>query len=292
MATGIFAGIITIDIQFLVPEYPPPNTKVKAHNNDVSIGGPATNAGITFSHLGGSAHLLTGIGNHHFTGMMQQELAEYEVDYTDIKPECTLQPTFASIITSEENGDRTVFSYNPRNLNAVKLDIIDQLNMESYDFVMIDGFYMNFALELAQKAKASQIPVILDGGSWKPGMEELLKYVDIPICSDHFYPPGTQSSYEVIEALHRYPGVRHVAITRGDQPILYSSGKGIATCPVQQPHQIIDTLGAGDVFHGAFGYYYTETKEFKDSLYRASSIAGQSCEHLGTKTWMSTGKYV
>ncbi len=60
--SGLFVGLNTIDIQFLVNEYPESNTKTIVSRNGVYLGGPATNAAITFSKLGGESTLLKHLG--------------------------------------------------------------------------------------------------------------------------------------------------------------------------------------------------------------------------------------
>jgi sugar/nucleoside kinase (ribokinase family) len=285
MARGLFAGIITIDIQFLADHYPASNSKVKAKNNLVSIGGPATNAAVTFSHLGGKTHLLTSIGNHQFTTMMTDELKTYNVLFSDINPRCTAKPTFASIITSAENGDRTVFSYHPENISTIDMHLLEEINLDDYDFVFVDGFFMDFALRLTEKAIDAGIPVIFDGGSWKKGTEKLLHNITIAICSNNFHPPGKPTAEETLRFLYTHPNMQHAAITRGEEPIvlLWEDKPGFLT--VKETH-VIDTLGAGDIFHGAFCYHYMESYDFEFSLKQASIIAAKSCNFFGTREWM------
>ena len=65
--SGLFVGLTTIDIQYLVDTFPALNSKMVAGTFAMSVGGPATNAAITFAHLGGKSHLMSAIGNNQFT---------------------------------------------------------------------------------------------------------------------------------------------------------------------------------------------------------------------------------
>jgi len=282
---GLFHGITTVDIQFLVEEYPPANTKSKADWNEVNTGGPATNAAITFSHLGGRGHLVSGIGNHHFTPLITDDLKHHMLEFTDLTPDYDHLPTFATIITSEKNGDRTVFSHHPKKVEIQK-HVLDHLVMDSFDIVMLDGFFMDYGIELAKKANNQHISVVLDGGSWKPGMEKLLPYINIAICSNDFYPPGTQTEEEVFDYFSRYDNIRYVAITRGGSDILYCKNQESVRQINIEPVRAVDTLGAGDVFHGAFCYYFAINNDFGNSLRKASQVAGHSCKYFGTRSWM------
>jgi len=91
---------------------------------------------------------------------------------------------------------------------------------------------------------------VLDGGSWKEGTDELLGFADTAICSNDFKPPGCANEDEVIDYLIGR-GVANIAITKGAHPIRFQSdaASGSVRVPLIEP---VDTMGAGDIFHGAF----------------------------------------
>lgn len=281
---GLFIGLSTIDLQFLVDSYPKSNIKVKALHHEINIGGPATNAAIAYAHLGGTSLLVTGIGKNHFTNLITEEILKYGISYVDFTPDCDASPTFASIITSKENGDRTVFSYNPDNKH-ISVSVLESINIEDFDIVLIDGFHPKAALPIIKKANNEGIPVVYDGGSWKDYSCELLDYIDIAICSNDFFPPNCYDKQDTLKFLSEEKGINKVAITRGQDTIIFSDNNIKGKIQVYDS-QIVDTLGAGDIFHGAFCYYYCLNKTFEKSLQLASGIATESCKHFGTRSWM------
>lgn len=282
---SFFVGLNVIDIQFLVDAYPSSNTKTKAIKNDIYTGGPATNAAVTFSYLGGEADLLTPVGKHALTDFISEDLKKQKVRIFDPIAETEAAPSFASVITSKNNGDRTIFSYHPENLMQNGIDkVIGKIQLEKYDNILVDGFYISIAKEIAGKGKKLGIPVILDGGSWKEGTKELLNSTDIVICSEHFYPPGTKTLQDVIE----YMGDKKIskfAVTRGALPVIYFDNDTVKEIPVPEV-PAIDTLGAGDVFHGAFCYYYAKGLNFAKALEEAVIVAANSCKYFGTREWL------
>jgi sugar/nucleoside kinase (ribokinase family) len=143
---------------------------------------------------------------------------------------------------------------------------------------------MQACLTWSRAARAQRIPVVLDGGSWKDGTLELLKGVDFAICSADFMPPGCSSEDEAIMHL-RACGVRNIAITKGAEPVRFVAGgaSGAVDVPRVEP---VDTMGAGDIFHGAFCYFYSFGCEFQEALRRAARIAAQSCRFHGAREWM------
>jgi sugar/nucleoside kinase (ribokinase family) len=160
--------------------------------------------------------------------------------------------------------------------------ILENLNSIG-DIVLIDGHQMITGYVIAKLAKSKNIPVVIDGGSWKPGFEEILPFVDYAICSANFYPPGC-SNYEEVMAYLSAVGIPHIAITQGEKPIQYLSQGVFGEIAVPQI-DVVDTMGAGDVFHGAFCHYILRVN-FLEALASASKTAAYSCQFFGTREWM------
>ena len=288
---GLFVGLNTIDIQFLVDKYPGVNTKILVDSSCIYTGGPATNAAITFSTLGGNAVLTTFVGDHFFTDFIINELKTYNVKLYDAGFNKNIRPIVSSIITSADTGSRTILTVDPGQVGksiSKYYGFFKKLcrsELKSGNIVLIDCFYIDAAVIIAREAKKLSIPVIIDGGSWKNGMESLLDFVDIAICSENFYPPGLKTTQEVFEYLS-LRNCERIAITRGEKQILYKdkNNYGKISVPEISP---VDTLGAGDIFHGAFCFYYLKENNFVKALRRAVAIASESCMYLGTREWTS-----
>ena len=75
------------------------------------------------------------------------------------------------------------------------------------------------------------------------------------------------------------------AVTRGALPVIYFDNDTVKEIPVPEV-PAIDTLGAGDVFHGAFCYYYAKGLNFAKALEEAVIVAANSCKYFGTREWL------
>ena len=243
-----------------------------------------TNAAVTFSYLGNKAAISGVVGCHPMTQLIKSDLANYQVEIIDHYPTIENPPPVSSIIVSS-TGERAVIS-----INAIKTQVDSQAilpDFQDINIVLIDGHQMELGCAIAKKAKAKNIPVVMDGGSWKPGFDKLLPFVDYAICSANFYPPDCQNSEEVFTYLNQI-GIPHIAITHGEKPIQYLSQNSsqnqiqMLDVPKIQP---ADTLGAGDIFHGAFCNYVLQEK-FTSALEKAAQIAALSCQSFGTRRWM------
>lgn len=283
---GLFVGLATVDMQYLVDAPPAQDAKTPARDFLMATGGPATNAAVTYAHLGGRARLVTRIGDHPLTSFMHDDLSRYEVEVLDLAPKSTALPTVSSVISSPATGERTIVTRRPEH-DLPKDAATIGAAMRDVDIVMVDGHHMPVAIAVAAEARRQGIPVVLDGGSWKAGMETLLPVVDIAICSEGFRPPRAGSPEAALADLAGR-GIGISAITAGGGAILLREGEGIREIAVE-PIEVVDTSGAGDVLHGAFCYWGALGEEASVALARAAEVASRSCMSFGTRTWLETG---
>ena len=279
---GLFVGLVTLDLVYLATAAPSNNQKIVASDYVVAAGGPSTNAAVTFSHLGNQAKLLGVVGAHPMTQLIRADLGTYGVVIADLDPNQSQPPPVSSIIVTQETGERAVVSINAVNSIASRERIPTDI-LQGVDIVLIDGHQMEVGVAIAKLAKALNISVVLDGGSWKPGFERILPFVDYAICSANFYPPSCNSAAEVFAYLSAV-GIPHTAITHGENPIqCFTRGK---TSALEVPQiNAVDTVGAGDIFHGAFCHHILQ-ESFTDALASAARIASHSCQFFGTRRWM------
>lgn len=282
MPDGVFVGLSTIDLILAVDEFPSANTKVIAHSQEMTVGGPAANAAITFSHLGKNSALVTAIGCNQLADIIRAELDHHSVEPIDLVPGYGGLPAISSIWVDRE-GRRSIVSVNTSVFPAPSSEV-DLKQLTGARILLVDGHFMDVCQAWAHAARVQGIPVVLDGGSWKPDTERLLASVDIAICSADFLPSGCSGEDEVIALLHAH-GVQKIAITHGAEPIRYASGSSSGIIPVPQVN-VLDTTGAGDILHGAFCFYFSTGCDFVTALKEAALIASESCTYRGTRVWM------
>ena len=284
VADGIFIGLSTIDIVYNVDEFPAPNSKVAALSQDALVGGPATNACIAFAHLGGKAALVTAVGRHALAALVREELSRYAIELADLNPDFVGLPVISSVAV-DQRGNRNVVSANAARVTTPAARVDARL-LELARVVLVDGHFMQAGQAWAAAAKERNTKVVLDGGSWKDGTEELLKNVHTAICSADFLPPGCGNADEVMEYL-RAAGVGNIAISNGAEPIRFVAGQSAGTLRVPEV-EVVDTMGAGDILHGAYCYYASIGRGFVEALSEAAKIAAESCRYSGTREWMKT----
>ena len=273
--------MVTLDLIYLVEQMPDRNQKIAALSSTIAAGGPATNAAVAFGHLGNNATLLGAVGAHPVNHLILADLQQCGVTIADLTPTRTDSPPVSSIIVTESTGDRAVVA-----MNAIKspIDASLSVRLDEIDIVLIDGHQIEASVTIAQRAKQRGIPVVIDGGSWKPGFDQVLPWVDYAICSANFYPPNCHTSEQVLSYLSKW-GISQIAITHGEGAIEVLS-EGVRGAIAVPKVQVVDTLGAGDIFHGAFCHFILQS-DFFSALTEAAEVAAYSCQFFGTREWMS-----
>ncbi|MGX7894162.1 PfkB family carbohydrate kinase [Tsuneonella sp. HG222] len=273
--TILFVGRSTFDLGYVCPQYPAEDGKLSATHFWAGAGGCALNAAVTARALGSEVRLLTLLGTGPFADAVRAELARYGVPVEDFAPDAEVLPV-SSIVVVPDNSSRTIIDQQPPQTPSREVDV-DALLADA-TMVLIDGWLPDLALPLCRTARDEGIPVVLDGGSWKPWSDRILPYVDHAVVSARFQP----ATLTEIHAL----GPTCAAITRGEQAIEWSTGERTgAVVPPQVA--TVDTLGAGDVFHGAFCHYLAGGSAFEQALEQAAAIAAESCRYYGPRGWIS-----
>ena len=281
---ALFVGLATVDVIYTVEEIPRRDEKISVPGQEISAGGPATNAAVAFAFLGGRAELVSAIGSHPLAGVIRDDLRAHSVRVRDLARNSREIPPLSSIMVVREGGDRTVVSANAAVLSPALAEFVPDW-LDGAAVLLVDGHYMPLCVAAARAARSRGIRVVMDSGSWKQGMQKLLRFVDIAICSDDYRPPGCRDRKDVLEFLQAQ-NIRQVAITCGQSPIRFVDHGRHGRIAIDRIRPT-DTLGAGDILHGAFCYYACQSDaSFRDALTAAARVASFSCRFPGTRQWM------
>lgn len=279
---GYFVGLCTLDSVHRLARLPGRNEKVRSAAHHLAAGGPAANAAVTFAALGGRSTLLTALGGHPLARLAADELTGRGVRVLDAVPEYRAPPPVSSVLVEADSGDRTVASRNDAGMHAALTG--EPPGLETADVLLVDGHHPGLARNAARAAHARGVPVLLDGGSWKPGLTELLPLLDAAACSADFRTPGASTVPGSARALLDH-GVGRVLVTDGPHPVRWWTAEGCGTVPVPRV-PVRDTLGAGDVFHGALARAWP--CGLVEAIGHACAVAAVRVGVPGPRDWLDT----
>ncbi|HZK06328.1 MAG TPA: PfkB family carbohydrate kinase [Actinomycetaceae bacterium] len=274
MATRILAcGLTTVDATYSVTQAPGPDQKVVASGVGYDVGGPAANAARTAHALGAEVTLVTALGRSAFADLARERLEGIRL--VDVAPGCHELPV--STVLVDALGRRAVVS-----VNATRLRVTGPapIGMSDADALLIDGHLMELSIGLASDARRRDVPTVFDGGSYKPGTEDLLAHIDLAAVSADFAFPGGGGTLRQLLDL----GASVAIQTHGAGPIeVATAGETFA---MEVPSvEVVDTLGAGDVFHGALAVAAARRMNLREAIEFAEETAAQSVQAQGAMGW-------
>jgi sugar/nucleoside kinase (ribokinase family) len=272
---GLFVGLATLDLVQRVGQPPGVNEKVVAQRSDLAAGGPAAVAAVTFGALGGRSVLLSALGPGPVARLAAAELDHAWAAGTDL--------SISAITVVDDTGQRSVVSRNAEDLTAVPPADLPMLVGDT-DVVLIDGHHPQLAVAAARAAQAVGVPVVLDCGSPKPVYAELVPLADAVVCSAGFATDSDRSDTAAVALLA--DGARLVAMTAGAAPVRWWTRQDSGALMVPRV-AVRDTLGAGDVLHGAVAF--ARARGMTDPVRVLSfgiAVAVLRVQHVGPREWL------
>lgn len=284
----LFLGRSTVDALYWLERMPEENTKVFARRFEAAPGGPALNAAMTHALLGGETVLASAVGGGPWAGVVHAALRRHRIRLIDLAAGTRYEAPLCAVLVDGGNGNRTIVNPPVEPVQLRRLGAWEKegaaLGGAMPPVVLTDGFFFEEARQLLISLRHAGAVLCLDAGSWKAGTEELAGMLTAAICSERFAVAGQREGPEAAMAWFAARGVPFVAVTRGGESILgWDRGRRFEIEVARVA--VVDTLGAGDVLHGAFCSFFARGLEFEPALRKAAEIATLSCQSLGTEAW-------
>ena len=277
------AGIIVLDEVFRVDEFPQPDGKVQAKGFFVVNGGCAANAAVAIARLGGRAALAGPMGGpagiDENGDRVLKALARENVDCAACQRVDGLG-TALSAIFMNARGDRTIVTYRDERIAAAMPDDPERI-VSAADAVLADNRYPDFVRPICEAARRRNLPVVLDGD--RPTVEDdpLFRVASHVVFSWECLRETTGVA-DLAEGLKRIAGRTDafLAVSNGADDIIYLEDGGVRRLPVFKI-TAVDTLGAGDAFHGGFVMALAQGGNEVDAMRFGAAVAGIKCTRIG-----------
>jgi sugar/nucleoside kinase (ribokinase family) len=275
-------GMPVRDLTFRVSGVPARGSKENATHFDEICGGNALNAAIGIVRLGGRASICGPMGDARETSsrFIFEKLAQEGVETKDIVHMPGLVTPISSVMV-DPSGERTIVTFRDPALWKVRLPSIDML-LEDCAAILTESRCAEFCTDLCAEARRRGIPVVVDVDRAMSLREGLLN------ASSHlvFSSEPLQETADVTDdgqALKKIAKLTpsFLAGTRGPKGTIWLDEQGNLQETPAFPVHTVDTLGAGDVFHGAFALAITENQELREALRFASAAAALKCTRFG-----------
>ena len=268
MAKVLAVGMATVDTIVLVDKYPQANERVVALKTVRAVGGPATTAAVTMARLGIDVTLSCVIGDDEAGQFILDTLKREGVDTRNVNVKPEIQTAIGTIVVSKSEQTRAIM-VQPHSELPMK-----PANINDYDWIHVDQFGMqalkNWGVSRGDSAKLS-----IDIGYATPGLNS---------ADYDLYAPSENITTDVSTAKQ---DKNIVVISKGGEGSVYSDGVNSGVVPAIST-EIVSTLGAGDVFHGALVAAQVWNKPIGEAVLIANTVAGLSCRGLDGQSGIPT----
>lgn len=278
MTVVVSIGIVVLDEVFAIPDRLRPGEKHRASARQVVIGGNAANASLAIARLGGAPHLIARFGADEAGSILRTCLESEGIDLSASASVAGAQ-TSRSAIVIEPDGARTIINHFDSAMPERPRWLPHSLPVGAAA-VLGDTRWEAGAARIFHLAQARGIPAVFDGDR-KPLDESLCSLATHPVFS-------AQGLREWSGEVDLMAGIRRLAtkakgfaaVTDGGDGVHFILGETVGHVPAF-PVNAVDTLGAGDVWHGAFALALGEGQEIVPAIRFANAAAALKCTRAG-----------
>ena len=260
MTRVLSVGVATLDTIVLVDKYPTANERGVAKQTTRAVGGPATTAAVTMARLGIDVSLACVIGDDEAGRYIFDTLKREGVDTKHVQIDPNTTTAIGTIIVSKSEQSRAIM-VQPHNQLPQK-----PANISDYQWIHVDQVGMQALKDWGIK-RGGGAKISIDIGYQSPGLSS---------ADYDLYVPSENITSDVTTAKQ---DKNLVVISQGEKGSIYSDGINSGVVKALDL-EILSTLGAGDVFHGALLAAQIWGKSIKESVEIANVVAGLSCRGL------------
>ena len=287
----ICVGAACWDTVFQVEQIPAAGVKALALHAVQRAAGMAVNAAVALSRLGLNVHMWTRIGDDETGRQFMQEMQRERINADGVRVLAGVQTSFSSILVDLQ-GERSLVPFFdakiPPDASWLPLDKVADAGA-----VLVDMRWLEGAAAALRQARQCGVPGILDADTAPAqdlnDMIPLASHVLFSASALNIVRPGLAPDAALLDVAARNPA-DVVGVTLGSKGALLWTRVSGRVLHVPAPRiQAVDTLGAGDVWHGTFAWGLLRGLPMPEIVQWANLAAAMKCEVFGgvtgTPTW-------
>jgi sulfofructose kinase len=272
-------GICSVDFLGLMKKYPEPGEKIPMAAFSKQGGGLTGTALTAAARLGAKTAYLGKLGRDEYSRFLLEEFQKDGVNIEHVILEEGAQPPIAFIHVEQDTGERRMARYWQE--FALNPEELDRRIIQNSRILFLEHHFVDAGIAAAKWLKEAGGMIVVDAEREVPRFEEILQLADYIIVSQHFAAQQTGSgnpekSAELLQ--QKYGGV--AVVTAGEMGAYCRTPDDIFYQPAFQV-DVVDTTGAGDVFHGALMAGLIENWALPKILEFAAAAAAMKCRGLG-----------
>jgi len=273
-------GPIFLDRVVKIDSFPKKPIKLVAKGLEKRLGGPAAVASFAVNILGESSELVSRFGDDDAADFLQSELNQYNINF---KKSITVKDALSSQshIFEDKHGERMLAVFNEKKLLDEK--ILPNFNFTNKQTYLIDTHWIEAAHYVAKNTYNHGIKCVadLDNFTKSKAVDETINYSSHPIFSEIGLLQFTndKSVIDSLKSLYKSNN-KFYAVTLGSKGVYWIDNGRVFHCSAPKI-KVVETNGAGDVFHGAFARFIHANKTIQESIELATAAASLKCSRSG-----------
>ena len=280
---ALFIGQTYIDVTFLTDRLPVGDEKHVASAYAVSFGGNAVTAAFCCAKLAIVPDLLTTVADDWLGRMFLEMAAKYTIPIHARN----VGTSSLSFIMPKDGMRAIVRCRDDHYLNS-----FPALDLTGCRALHVDGHQPDAAIAYAKLCRAAGILTSLDGGGLRSNTHELLTFIDVAIVAARLCEQMNMTPAEMLDYL-KGRGCRIGGVTMGERGLIWYDETGAVRSDAAlavPADKIVDTSGAGDVFHGAYLYSYLANPAgtWADHFGFARAASAFKIQRLGNEAGLPT----
>jgi sugar/nucleoside kinase (ribokinase family) len=273
------AGIVVLDEVFRVKQVPAIDTKIDASAYMSVSGGCAANAAVAIARLGGRASFAGPLGDDATADRILAILAHENIDCTGCVRVAGASSSVSAILINDA-GERTIVTHSDRLLLAAVPRIATSLVADA-DCILVDNRRPNFVMPVCVAAQSRSVPIVMDADKPIQLDDPLLALATHVIFSAASLKSTIDHGDLTVGLRQAHAKLnRFVAVTDGSHGALWCERGEVRATPAF-PIVAVDTLAAGDIFHGAFALALMEGRDANAAMRFAAAAAALKCLRFG-----------
>ncbi|MBY5771041.1 sugar kinase [Rhizobium leguminosarum] len=284
-------GAAVMDTLFRVRTLPTGQGKILPYDMLQIAEGMASSAAFAVARLGGEASLWGAVGNDAIGERIIADLSESGIDTSGMLRVEGARSAISTILVDDQ-GERLIVPFYDAGLHETVKPVTQQ-DVSAFDAVLVDVRWPKLALRTLLAAREAGKPAILDGDVAGDGVIEMLAPVASHIV---FSRPaaerlagGTAELVKVVGLLKRKFEHAFISVTAGEKGSFWFDDRTGEIVHLTAPKvRAVDTLAAGDIFHGAFALATAEGLPIEETMRVSSIAAALKCQVFGGRTGAPT----
>lgn len=280
--TGVFClGISTLDYVYSVESLPTRGEKYRSRGLAVVGGGCAGNASVAIARLGGRCWLATRLADDLTGDQIVADLAGEGVETGFARRVSGLRSPVSAILVDAQ-GERMIISYSDPQMPE-EADWLPRELPQGVGAVLADTRWGEGALAALQLARAAGVPGVLDGDRKPPHPDLVTTASHVAFSAQALAELSGEVDPRVGLARLAQGVPTWLAVTLGKDGVLFVEDGAVVHLPAFAV-ETVDTLGAGDVWHGAFTLALAEGQGARAAIRFASAAAAIKCTRFGGRS--------